>query len=112
MKIEIKALWIEALVSGRYKQAKGSLRTEDGYCCLGVLCDLHSKSNIDNSWCDTGEYTSEYKYIGFSTCLPPAVKNWAELDGQDPTAGGTKLSDLNDSGASFAQIAALINANL
>lgn len=111
MKTEIKALWIEALVSGGYKQAKGSLRTEDGYCCLGVLCDLHSKANTDNSWCATG-YASEYRYMGFSTALPQAVMNWAGVDDQDPTVGGAMLSNLNDGGTSFAQIAALINANL
>src|SRR5581483_9038082 len=34
----------EALESGRYSQANGALRvalsTGDGYCCLGVACDV------------------------------------------------------------------------
>ena len=29
--------WLEALRSGEYEQGKGFLKTEDGYCCLGVL---------------------------------------------------------------------------
>lgn len=39
---EFKAQWIEALRSGRYKQAQGTLyrQTVDGYCCLGVLCKV------------------------------------------------------------------------
>lgn len=37
----LKARWLEALRSGKYKQARGRLRDESGaMCCLGVLCDL------------------------------------------------------------------------
>ena len=38
---ELLLLWIEALESGRYEQARFALRQEaGGYCCLGVLCDV------------------------------------------------------------------------
>jgi len=40
MKPEIKELWIEALRSGQYKQGHNRLRTNNRYCCLGVLCDI------------------------------------------------------------------------
>lgn len=30
--------WIKALRSGKFKQGKGALQTEQGYCCLGVAC--------------------------------------------------------------------------
>ena len=30
--------WVKALRSGKYKQAKGSLQTGDGFWCLGVAC--------------------------------------------------------------------------
>lgn len=34
--------WIEALESGKYKQTKSCLRDfKDGYCCLGVACDIN-----------------------------------------------------------------------
>lgn len=32
--------WIEALRSGKYIQTKDTLRDKTGHCCLGVLCDL------------------------------------------------------------------------
>lgn len=32
--------WINALRSGEYKQGSGGLQSEEGYCCLGVACDL------------------------------------------------------------------------
>ena len=36
---ELKAAWLADLRSGKHPQAKGGLRTEDGFCCLGRLCD-------------------------------------------------------------------------
>jgi hypothetical protein len=42
MDAQLKAKWIEALRSGEYRQAQGSLHDQDngGYCCLGVLCKV------------------------------------------------------------------------
>lgn len=40
MDADVKAKWLAALRSGDYKQARGYLRTEAGYCCFGVLCDI------------------------------------------------------------------------
>lgn len=37
---EIKAKWVAALRSGKYKQGRGRLRSGDEFCCLGVLCDI------------------------------------------------------------------------
>lgn len=34
--------WLEALEGGKYAQATGQLRMDDGYCCLGVACDLYT----------------------------------------------------------------------
>lgn len=44
MKKEIADKWVEALRSGRYKQCKSWLRDNDGFCCLGVLCDISKMS--------------------------------------------------------------------
>ena len=53
MKPEIKKLWVDALRSGEYKQAREVLRTNGGtsFCCLGVLTDLYCKSN-NKAWYD------------------------------------------------------------
>lgn len=32
--------WLTALRSDQYKQTTGHLRIGDGFCCLGVACDL------------------------------------------------------------------------
>lgn len=40
MNREWRDKWIKALRSGAYIQGYRKLRTNDTYCCLGVLCDL------------------------------------------------------------------------
>jgi hypothetical protein len=42
MDAKLKADWVKALRSGKYKQAEGKLHDpdEDSYCCLGVLCKV------------------------------------------------------------------------
>jgi len=38
---DLQKNWLAALRSGKYKQGTGFLRDKnDGYCCLGVLCDV------------------------------------------------------------------------
>jgi hypothetical protein len=32
--------WIKALRSGEYKQSKNALQSNQGFCCLGVACDV------------------------------------------------------------------------
>lgn len=38
MDAKLKADWVKALRSGKYRQARMALRKEGGFCCLGVLC--------------------------------------------------------------------------
>ena len=41
MNAKIKRLWVKALRSGKYRQARGALRKNTGaMCCLGVLCEI------------------------------------------------------------------------
>jgi len=37
---DLKIEWINALRSGKYKQTQSRLQDVDGYCCLGVLCEV------------------------------------------------------------------------
>ena len=32
--------WIKALRSGKFKQTTGTLQDRNGYCCLGVACEV------------------------------------------------------------------------
>jgi hypothetical protein len=40
MKAKYKKKWLAALRDGEYEQTAGRLADDDGYCCLGVLCDV------------------------------------------------------------------------
>jgi len=41
MNKNIKKQWLKALRSGKYRQTRGKLKSQDGsMCCLGVLCDI------------------------------------------------------------------------
>lgn len=37
---EVKIKWIKALRSGKYKQITNKLCDGEGFCCLGVLCEI------------------------------------------------------------------------
>ena len=39
-KQEIRERWVAALRSGDYAQGHNWLKSDDGYCCLGVLCEV------------------------------------------------------------------------
>lgn len=116
MNPEVKQMWLDALRSGEYKQGRGVLRTpDDEYCCLGVLCDLHSKVTREADW----ENDEGWNYIQFDEEAPFAVMEWAGLDAQDPKVLGNPISTYNDGWESrkiephsFEQIADLIEEAL
>jgi hypothetical protein len=110
MNQEIKKQWIEALRSREYKQTTGRLRhtEEDGthsYCCLGVLCDLHSKA-MHEKWVGN-------EYCGAQTFLPNEVNQWVDplLKPLDYRAGIDFLVGQNDGGASFSTIAKFLETD-
>jgi hypothetical protein len=118
MYTEIKKQWVNALNSGEYQQTREHLKTYYGYCCLGVLCDLYSKANENGLWKEENNLfhfetvEGEYEY----STLPVNVSKWAGLDSDNPIIeyGEEKMriSDLNDTGKSFKEIAAIIEEQL
>lgn len=100
---QIKKQWVEALRSGKYKQGREYLRTElskgtYNYCCLGVLCDIKDE-------CIWNSQYYNYPYMEFP-CY--TILDWAKLDSNT----AQDLADMNDSGASFEEIADWIETNL
>lgn len=58
---EVKAKWVEALRSGRYKQGQHVLQTPDGkFCCLGVYCDI---AGVPMSWGVREYRTDDGSYV-------------------------------------------------
>lgn len=117
----IKAKWVAALRSGKYEQTHGALRDGDkGFCCMGVLCNLHAIANPKFA----AKQKDPYTYDGKQGLPSRTVTDWAgisetervkyELAGEDVLVsykGNLKrLSALNDEyRLSFKQIANIID---
>lgn len=124
MKEHVKDLLVTALRSGEYTQTTGKLKTENGHCCLGVLCELYAKTQKKKGFQknENGEFhiqDSETRNWDKSPryqdgTLPTQVQRWAGMNsdtGSFVTKKGKlkELTDLNDNhGKSFKQIAKTI----
>lgn len=102
----VAKLWVEALRSGRYEQTRGRLRSENLFCCMGVLCDLHA-GQFDIKWHND-------MYLDERCVPPPEVMAWAEMKSPVGEIPSLKfcLTELNDTECcSFAWIANAIEQN-
>lgn len=118
MNSEVKTLWVDALRSNDYAQGHGFLRTENSlgepmFCCLGVLCDLYLKAHPKElGWQGRA---STFEFFDSRYTLPKQVREWSGLDSRDPIlfpSIGFTASRANDSGRTFAEIAAAIEETL
>lgn len=129
MNPQVKAKWIDALRSGEYQQGDEALQNDDGFCCLGVLCDLYSKEKgLDWKVIDPEDAPSpthnRFYFDGESEFLPLSVQEWAELQSNNPEVVECDeefiadpevtvyISHLNDTGYSFNKLADIIEAQL
>lgn len=91
MDAQLKAKWVEALRSGKYRQTRREFEDQVGFCCLGVLC----------------------KVAGVSTSSGPLGNNWEFVDSHVGNGTSWKLAMMNDSGEmTFHDIADYIEKNL
>lgn len=134
MKESIAKQWIEALRSGKYRQAHGTLRNNElivndrkkpvtGFCCLGVLCNLHAIEHPKLA----AKQTDPDRYFDKGGVLPKEVMKWAGLSCEqgsfDPDevkglssdsldSSHDTLVELNDSGNyGFLKLATFIEKN-
>ena len=138
IRAEDKAKWLEALESGRYKQAMGALYRPDtdyapGFCCLGVLQHCTMDGMVE-----TGKFGDDTMYkalpsVAYAHRHGWKLKSWIVYEsdsyktqrvpkrdrencfkqlaiGADPTL--EELIDMNDTGESFNDIAAYIRENV
>ena len=87
----IKKKWVNALLSGKYKQGKNALNHSRRYCCLGVAvkaCD--GRTPLNQGWLNP----SDLRRFGFSERIQE------------------ELASLNDAGVPFDMIAGLIDEAL
>lgn len=88
MDATLKAKWVAALRSGKYKQGKGYLqRTPGKFCCLGVLCNVIDPAG----W-------KGLKYDGRAATLPDSVQ---EMCGINEVCSFTMSNDVPTDGATM-----------
>lgn len=123
MKKEIADKWVAALRSGEYQQAKEWLKTNDGFCCLGVLCDISGLGTWATEPCE-GVYAKHLGAVAYcdddsmdATALSDKVQEWAGMFSEegslrdDDAAITYSLVQMNDEGWTFEEIADYIETN-
>lgn len=90
MRQDIKTRWVAELRSG-LPQTEGVLATSkgtddipEGYCCLGVLCEVAVKDGVVSKYVCDSEDCPDVEYDGEKSTLPAAVMDWAGLDESNP----------------------------
>lgn len=118
-------LWVDTLRSGKFEQTEEALTrlTEEGEvaacCCLGVACELALQAGVDITRLDgAGRGEAAYQWENGSTemVLPEPVREWLGLQTYEGTYVipgwgddvSTSLAEQNDAGATFEQIAEII----
>ena len=109
MDAAIKGRWVKALRSGEYRQCQNKLHDGLGFCCLGVLCDIE----IDTDWVFFDYYwklpnTPNSTIPTIFGSLPCWFRDKCDIRELDES----HLTDMNDDGKAFAEIADWIEANL
>ena len=110
-KHEARAKWVKALRSGEYSQGRYSLKIDDDYCCLGVLCDISGLGR----WEPDKHVPDQYQYVvdGGSmgkVHVPLEVGRTVGLTYSSGMFYGGALSNQNDMGMPFEKIADLIES--
>jgi hypothetical protein len=103
--------WVKALRSGKYEQGKKSLKSEQGYCCLGVLCSLSPYKNNYTRMRPKNEFDNKLTTKLINCLLPEKIQSWAGMSSADGRLGQTTLTSMNDSVYSFTEIADIIEKN-
>lgn len=113
MNPELKARWLDALRSGKFKQTRSALADNGGHCCLGVLCEIAAsemgfKVSVSND--GSTAYNDEFELPNEDMCMKlfgvphtPDVRIHGKLKSLDAH---------NDDGRRFTTIANAIEKQL
>ena len=102
--------WIDALRSGEYTKTEGVLQNPKGFCCLGVACKVYEQETGNKLPVNEFGTFIEDTLIRDYKC----VREWIGLSsgngGFEETGGDNSLTELNDQGKSFSEIAGIIES--
>ena len=98
---------LDELESGIYEQATGRLRSDDGYCIGGVMCDLSGLGGWEHTkrgW----EFQLDRDGAMYVGNIPLVVANHYGM----PIRFGRILSIKNDEGSSFRELCEYIRVRI
>ncbi len=104
--MSLKQKWIDALRSGKFKQAQKTLKLDHGgghesFCCLGVLCEISALGRWTKHHNGTYQIPINEQTRFFGSTIPDYMLSKIGLNSIDQNA----LVRMNDSGESFEAIA-------
>ena len=105
-KQERRELWAKALESGEYTQIKGRLRTDSGFCALGVGCDVYVRAHPHGlAWRPRPIGGAEWEIARHVLNMPAPIAQWFGTD----LNRRMNISHANDAAdKTFAEIAGLV----
>ena len=104
-KQERREMWARALESGEYAQTRGVLRTDAGYCALGIGCDVFVRENPGGIGWRHSVYGDSWNIDGMMTLMPDAIARWYGMS----LSLQRDISSANDRGKlPLAEIAKLV----
>ena len=118
MKTRERNEWASALRDGEFDQTRHVLHDQRGYCCLGVACAIFAETldlNVEKVILKEGDFEVYYQHEG--TVLPQKVADLLGLKTDEGSFSeirmegaqvGDSLSSINDAGATFKQIADIL----
>ncbi|HYE20129.1 MAG TPA: hypothetical protein VEA69_16905 [Tepidisphaeraceae bacterium] len=102
--------WLDALRSGEFKQTTECLADSDGgHCCLGVACRVAVAAGVPLEVEENDDGDICFDQCG--TYLPPTASQMLGLRNRSGSFEEGALWQLNDGGATFPEIADIIEAN-
>jgi len=113
--------WAKLLETTKRKQSTGYLKSKNGYCCLGILCVMLGVKfktydeviySVDDSWNEMGLLPSNIvKKVGMFDA-DGSLSSDEHLKLPENVQGSySSLSEANDEGVSFKDIAKIIRLN-
>lgn len=111
--------WAAALRSGNYQQAEGALNEQgERFCCLGVYCDLIAPDSWerwepgDVAWSWSNPFLVDADEPHPRAMPPTSVQKAIEKQLPEGLTCAALAEEYNDAGASFGDIADMIEGKL
>lgn len=113
LNLERLLAWVEDIETTDEQQIKSYLHTDEGFCCLGRLCEV---AGLDSEIIDVHSPNRYFSYgegmTSNSVMPPPEAYDWLGIEEDERVFGETfdlgKYATMNDEGKTFKEIGAQI----